>query len=70
MKALNEFFVMVLFVLLLKRVHFIANLSKGVTIQMKALNEYSLIVVLMLLLNRVHVFTKKKYFSYLMFNLD
>ena len=53
MKALNEYILVVLFVLLLKRVHFLANETKGVTTQMKALNEYLLIVLFVLLLKRV-----------------
>ena len=50
---------MALFVLLLKRVHFLVNetyICKGVTTQMKALDEYFLMVVFTLLLNRLHVF--------------
>ena len=43
LKAL-KYIVLVLFVLLLKRVHFLANETKGVTIQMKALDEYILLV--------------------------
>ena len=51
-KALDEYVLMVMFVLLLKRVHFLA----GVTTQMKALDEYILMVMFVLLLKRVHVF--------------
>ena len=41
MKALDEYFLMVLFVLLLKRVHFLVQTKpKGVTTQTKALEEY------------------------------
>ena len=42
MKALDEYILMVLFVLLLKRVHFLQTKPKGVTTQMKALDEYIL----------------------------
>ena len=42
MKALDEYILMVLYVLLLKRVHFLVNEPKlkGMTTQMKALDEY------------------------------
>ena len=45
---------MVLFVLLLKRVNFLINETKGVTTQMKTLDEYILVVLFVLLLKRVH----------------
>ena len=50
MKALDEYILMLLFVLLLRRVHFLA----GVTTQMKALDEYILMVLFVLVLKRVH----------------
>ena len=50
---------MVLFVLVLKRVHFLVNQTKGVTIQMKALDEYILMVLFVLLLKRVHFLVKE-----------
>ena len=56
MKALDEYILMALFVLSLKRVNFLQTKPQGVTTQMKALDEYILMVVLTLLLNRVHVF--------------
>ena len=68
MKALDEYILMVLFVLLLKRVHFLVNetyICKGVTTQMKALDEYFLMVVFTLLLNRVQAV-----FAIFVFNLD
>ena len=48
MKGLDEYIIMVLFVLLLKRVHFL------VTTQTKALDEYTLMVLFVLLLKRAH----------------
>ena len=47
MKALDEYILMVLLVLLLKRIHnfFLQTKPKGVTIQMKALDEYILMVL-------------------------
>ena len=54
MKALDEYILMVLFVLLLKRVHFLKTKPKGVTTQMKALDECILMVPFVLLLKRVH----------------
>ena len=55
MKAFDEYILMVQFLLLLKRVHFLVNeSSKGVTSQMKALDEYILMVLFVLLLKRVH----------------
>ena len=62
MKALNEYILVVLFVLLLKRVHFLANETKGVTTQMmKALDEYFLMITFLSLLKKVHflVFLKQ-----------
>ena len=65
MKALDKYFLVVVFVLLLKRVHFLVNQTyKGETTQMKALDEYFLMVMFMLLLDRVH------HFAYFMFNFD
>ena len=43
MKALDQYILMILFVLLLKRVHFLVNGPKGVTTQMNALDQYILI---------------------------
>ena len=58
MKALNEYFLLVVFMLLLNRVHLLVlTKPKGVTTQMKALDENFLMVVFMSLLNVVHVFT-------------
>ena len=54
MKALDEYFRKVPFVLLLKRVHFLVNETTGVTTQMKALDEYILMALSALLLKRVH----------------
>ena len=45
MKALDEYILMVLFVLLLKRVRFLVMKAKAVTTQMKALDEYILMVL-------------------------
>ena len=55
MKALDEYIITVLFVLLLKRVHFFVNefKPKGVTTQMKALDEYILKVLFELFLKEV-----------------
>ena len=50
MKALDEYIEMVLFVLLLKRVHFLEAKPQGVTTQMKALEDHILIVLFVLLL--------------------
>ena len=54
MKALDEYILMVLFVLLLKGSFSVQTKPKGVTTQMKALGEYILMVVFVLLLKRVH----------------
>ena len=54
MKALDEYFLMVLFVLLLKRVQFLVNETQSVTTQMKSLDEYSLMALFVLLMKRVH----------------
>ena len=57
MKALDEYILMVLFLLVLaKETSFSCNKTKpkGVTTQMKALDEYFLMVVFVLLLKRVH----------------
>ena len=51
---------MVLFVVLLKRVHVFQMKPKGVTIQMKALDEDSLTILFMLLLKRFFKFLAKK----------
>ena len=58
-KDLDECILMVLFVLLLKRVHFLPTKPKGVTTQMKALDEYILMVLFVLLLKRVHFLTNE-----------
>ena len=57
MKALNEYILMILFVLLLKRVHFLSNETqfKGGSYQMKALMNSKINMVLVLLLKRVHL---------------
>ena len=54
MKAPDQYLLMVLFVLLLKRVHFLVMKPKGVTTQMKALDECIQMVLFMLLLKTVH----------------
>ena len=55
MKALDEYILMVLFVLLLKREFiFLQTKPNGVTSQMRALDEYILMVLFVLLLKRVH----------------
>ena len=59
METLKEYILMVLFALLLKRVHFLLNETKDVTTQMKALNEYFLMVLFVLLLKRVHFLAKE-----------
>ena len=59
MKALDEYILMVLFLLVLaKETSFSCNKTKpkGVTTQMKALDEYFLIMVFTLLLNKLYVF--------------
>ena len=57
MKALGEHILMVLFVFLLKRVHYFLQIKpKGVTIQMKALDEHLLMVLFVFLLKGVHYF--------------
>ena len=53
MKALDEYLLMVLFVLLLKRVHFLANT------QMKAVDQYILMVLFVLLQKIVHFLVNK-----------
>ena len=56
MKALAEYILTVLFVLLLKRVHFFVNETyKCMTTQMKALDKYISMVLFVLLLKRVHL---------------
>ena len=57
MRALDEYILMVVFVLLLRRVHFLTNETESVTTQMKALDEFFLIVLFNLLLKRVHLLT-------------
>ena len=59
MKALDKYILMVPFVLLLKRVHILANKPKCVTTQMKALDKYILMVLFVLLLKRVHILANK-----------
>ena len=61
MKALDEYILMVLFVLLLKKfISFLQTKPKGVTTQMKAhLDEYILMVLFVLLLKRVHLLAKE-----------
>ena len=70
MKALDEYFLMVLFVLLLKRVQFLVNETQSVTTQMKALDEYSLMALFVLLLKRVRVLHKPKGVAIQMSALD
>ena len=56
MKAIDEYILMVLFVLLLKRVLFLVNETyKCMTTQMKALDKYISMVLFVLLLKRVHL---------------
>ena len=63
MKALDEYILMVLFVLLLKRVHFLANETQRCqTTQLKALDEYILmeLFVLFHFLVALKIYSKKE----------
>ena len=53
MKALDDYILVVLFVLFLKRVHS-SKRNLGITTQMKVLDDYILVVLFVLFLKRVH----------------